>query len=76
MFIGYFTERPYQARDKAWYRGGVHDLQTSNGEYDPRLGAQLYNRYLDEKVYVEEMGFDGLMLNEAPLHPVLHGRRG
>ena len=50
MFIGYFTERPYQARDKAWYRGGVHDLQTSNGEYDPRLGAQLYNRYLDEKV--------------------------
>ena len=35
MFIGYFTERPYQARDKAWYRGGVHDLQTSNGDYDP-----------------------------------------
>ena len=23
-----------------------------------------YNRYLDEKLYAEEMGFDGLMLNE------------
>ena len=73
MFIGYFTERPYQARDKAWYRGGVHDLQTSNGEYDPRLGAQLYNRYLDEKIYVEEMGFDGLMLNEHHSTPFCMG---
>jgi alkanesulfonate monooxygenase SsuD/methylene tetrahydromethanopterin reductase-like flavin-dependent oxidoreductase (luciferase family) len=73
MFIGYFTERPYQARDKAWYRGGVHDLQTSNSEYDPRLGAQLYNRYLDEKIYVEEMGFDGLMLNEHHSTPFCMG---
>ena len=32
--------------------------------YDPQIGAELYNRYLDEKMYAEEVGFDGLMLNE------------
>ncbi|ETW99274.1 MAG: hypothetical protein ETSY1_15530 [Candidatus Entotheonella factor] len=32
--------------------------------YDTKLAHELYNRYLDEKIYAEEMGFDGLMLNE------------
>ncbi|MCY4614903.1 MAG: LLM class flavin-dependent oxidoreductase, partial [Chloroflexi bacterium] len=79
MFLGYFTERPYQDPD-AGISGaflteggqlfapgdapGVIDLGTSNGLYNPRVAHQLYNRYLDEKVYAEEMGFDGLMLNE------------
>src|SRR6201987_5908392 len=36
----------------------------SNASYDAGLGADLYNRYLDEKIYAEQMGFDGLMLNE------------
>ena len=40
------------------------DLSISNEVYDPEVGAALYNRYLDEKLYAEEMGFDGLMLNE------------
>src|SRR2546421_517221 len=40
------------------------DLTVSNGMYDSELGAELYNRFLDEKIYAEEMGFDGLMLNE------------
>ena len=39
-------------------------MSISNAAYDPTVGAQLYNRYLDEKIYAEEMGFDGLMLNE------------
>ena len=42
----------------------IMDLTVSNETYDPKLGAELYNRYLDEKLYAEEMGFDGLMLNE------------
>ncbi len=67
MFIGYFTERPYQD-PKSGYFGAtgspIMDLKVSNGIYDSELGANLYNRYLDEKVYAEEMGFDGLMLNE------------
>ncbi len=32
----------------------------SNESYNPVLGAQLYNRYLDEQVFAEEMGFDAL----------------
>lgn len=63
MFIGHFSEEPWQ--DPKWkeeWGSGV--LTVSNSEYDPQLGADLYNRYLDEKVYAEEVGFDGLMLNE------------
>ena len=67
MFIGYFTERPYQD-PKSGYFGAtgapIMDLKVSNEIYDSELAASLYNRYLDEKIYAEEMGFDGLMLNE------------
>ena len=56
MFIGYFTERPYQDRDSGFFgitgRSNT-DLNISNGAYNPKLGAELYNRYLDEKVYAE-----------------------
>lgn len=65
MFIGYFTERPYQDREAEWYRhyGGITDLSLSNGVYRPEIGAELYNRYFDEKLFVESVGFDGVMLN-------------
>ncbi len=67
MFVGYFTERPYQD-PKSGYFGAtgkpIKDLAVSNDIYNSELGAELYNRYLDEKIYAEEMGFDGLMLNE------------
>ena len=45
----------------------------SNASYDPKLGADLYNRYLDERVFAEEMGFDGLMLNEHHSTPFCMG---
>ena len=67
MFIGYFTERPYQDPTSGYFGSTgkpIMDLTVSNDIYDPVLGAELYNRYLDEKIYAEEMGFDGLMLNE------------
>ena len=64
MLIGHFTEQPWQV-DKSGLMGTQStDLSISNGLYDPNVGAHLYNRYLDEKVYAEEMGFDALMLNE------------
>jgi alkanesulfonate monooxygenase SsuD/methylene tetrahydromethanopterin reductase-like flavin-dependent oxidoreductase (luciferase family) len=73
MKIGYFTERPYQ--DPALMEGRISmvDLMMSNDRYDPMLGADLYNRYLDEKVYAEEMGFDMLMLNEHHSTPFCMG---
>ena len=49
------------------------DLNVSNEIYDAELGASLYNRYLDEKIYAEEMGFDGLMLNEHHSTPFCMG---
>ena len=76
MFIGYFTERPYQDFETGWVGTtgrAVEDLGMSNGDYNPKLGADLYNRYLDEKVYAEEMGFDGLMLNEHHSTPFCMG---
>jgi alkanesulfonate monooxygenase SsuD/methylene tetrahydromethanopterin reductase-like flavin-dependent oxidoreductase (luciferase family) len=76
MFIGYFTERPYQDPSSGYFGAAgrdITDLGLSNASYDPRLGAELYNRYLDEKVYAEEMGFDGLMLNEHHSTPFCMG---
>jgi alkanesulfonate monooxygenase SsuD/methylene tetrahydromethanopterin reductase-like flavin-dependent oxidoreductase (luciferase family) len=76
VFIGYFTERPYQDPNSGFFGAtgrDITDLGISNGTYDPKLGAELYNRYLDEKVYAEEMGFDGLMLNEHHSTPFCMG---
>ena len=76
MFIGHFTERPYQD-PKSGYFGAtgkpIQDLTLSNDIYDSVLGAELYNRYLDERLYAEEMGFDGLMLNEHHSTPFCMG---
>jgi len=35
-----------------------------NSFYDPKEGAKLYNRYLDELEYADELGFDGICVNE------------
>ena len=76
MFISHFSERPYQD-PKSGYFGQtglpIKDLDFSNEIYDASLGAQLYNRYFDEYVYAEEMGFDGVMLNEHHSTPACMG---
>ena len=77
MFIGHFTERPYQDPNSGYFGAtgsqphGPRDVQRLS--YDPKLGADLYNRYLDERVFAEEMGFDGLMLNEHHSTPFCMG---
>ena len=35
-----------------------------NALFDPEVGHQVYNRYLDELIYAEELGFDGVCVNE------------
>jgi len=35
-----------------------------NSHYDPKKGAKLYNRYLDELEYADQLGFDGICVNE------------
>lgn len=73
MHIATFTERPYTAlaEEKVIENGGFFGV--SNENFDPEKGMQLYNRYLDEKVYCEELGFDGVMLNEHHANPFCMG---
>ena len=76
MFVGYFTERPYQDAASGFFGATgrpIQDLGISNGAYDPILGSKLYNRYFDEKIYAEQQGFDGLMLNEHHSTPICMG---
>jgi alkanesulfonate monooxygenase SsuD/methylene tetrahydromethanopterin reductase-like flavin-dependent oxidoreductase (luciferase family) len=35
-----------------------------NSSDDPKNGAKLYNRYLDELEYADQLGFDGVCVNE------------
>ena len=77
MLIGYFTERPYQDPKTGFFGlSGLQltDLDVSNEVYDPEVGRTLYHRYLDEKLYAEEMGFDALMLNEHHSTPFCMGQ--
>lgn len=70
MFIAHFTEEPWQnprvdpTKLSSADGGDPQRISVSNKWYEADIGAQLYNRYLDEKLYAEEVGFDGLMLNE------------
>lgn len=43
--------------DSAW-------VTLPNSYYDPKKGAKLYNRYLDELEYADTLGFDGVCVNE------------
>ena len=63
MHIMYFTERPYRyVPNDEVIRQGYFGIE--NKHFDSVKGAQLLNEYLDEKVIAEELGFDGVMLNE------------
>ena len=77
MFIGFFTERPYQdpSSDLLYGRRSrpFADLSVSNSHYDPQVGSDLYNRYIDQVVLLEELGFDGVMLNEHHSAPSCMG---
>jgi len=35
-----------------------------NDNYDPEKGVRIYNEYLDQMEYAEELGFDGICCNE------------
>ena len=66
MHLMYFTEQPMSAypAEEALKQGGVSALLFSNKFFDPAAGSQLYHDRLEEYLYAEEMGVDGIMLNE------------
>ena len=65
MHLMYFTEQPMSAYPaKTGLDFGATALMFSNEHFDPVAGSELYNEYLEQYIYAEEMGVDGIMLNE------------
>src|SRR5438034_10649672 len=65
MQLMYFTEQPmsaYPADEGLEF--GATALMFSNKYFDPVAGSRLYNEYLEHYIMVDELGFDGIMLNE------------
>jgi alkanesulfonate monooxygenase SsuD/methylene tetrahydromethanopterin reductase-like flavin-dependent oxidoreductase (luciferase family) len=64
MHIMFFTERAYHAvpEDEVFKRRSFFGVP--NKFFDAPTGARLLNEYIDEKIICDELGFDGLMLNE------------
>lgn len=73
MQIHYFTERPYRYLDEDTILDHGSFFSLPNSHFDRRRGAELYNAYLDEMVLCEEVGFDGVALNEHHGNPICLG---
>src|SRR6202163_666681 len=65
MHLMYFTEQPMSAYpSEIGLATGHTALMFSNKYFDPVAGSRLYNEYLEHYIMVDELGFDGIMLNE------------
>src|ERR1700728_414635 len=60
-----FHLMPYGAVDlDAIAKNGSAWVTFSNENYDPEKGAGLYHEYLDQMEFADQLGFDGVCLNE------------
>ena len=65
MNLVLFHLMPYAELDlEAGRKHGTVWVHLPNRHFDPEKGHQLYNRYLDELEYGEELGFDAVSVNE------------
>ncbi len=65
MKIFNFHLMPYAHADlDAIKQNGTAWLTYSNKHYDPVLGSKLYHEYLDQLCFADELGFDGVAVNE------------
>ena len=65
MHLMYFTEQPMSTYDSdEGRRIGNTALMFSNENFDPVEGSRLYNERIEEYMLAEEVGVDGIMLNE------------
>src|SRR6266540_7230970 len=66
----YFTEQPYTG-----YDAGLQEqypalrLTLPNKHFDPALASELYQRYHSEYEIADDVGFDGIMINEHHTAP-------
>lgn len=60
-----FHLMPYAAADlEKIKQNGSAWVTFSNENYDPEIGAELYHGYLDQLEYADQLGYDGVVLNE------------
>ncbi|HMH19431.1 MAG TPA: LLM class flavin-dependent oxidoreductase [Burkholderiales bacterium] len=65
MEVVLFHLMPYADLDlQAGREHGTVWVTLPNSNFDPVKGHELYNRYLDELEYGEELGFDAIAVNE------------
>ena len=65
MDVYYFTEFPYaEFPESEAEKYPSMRLTFPNTYFDPKTAHDLFKRYLDEYQYAEDVGFDGLMINE------------
>ncbi|HJT61925.1 MAG TPA: LLM class flavin-dependent oxidoreductase [Burkholderiales bacterium] len=65
MQVVLFHLMPYADLDlEAGRKNGTVWVKLPNKHFDAEKGHQLYNRYLDELEYGEELGFDAVSVNE------------
>ena len=65
MHLMYFTEQPMSAySEEAGRDFGATALMFPNKNFDPVAGSRLYNNYIEQYMLAEEVGIDGIMLNE------------
>ena len=61
----YFSEFPYhEYPDEEGEKYPSLRLTFPNTWFNPNTANGLFKRYFDECVYADELGFDGIMLNE------------
>ncbi|MGH8067676.1 MAG: LLM class flavin-dependent oxidoreductase, partial [Candidatus Entotheonellia bacterium] len=66
----YFTEQPYTGYDpNIQEQYPALRLNLPNANYDPQIASDLYNRYHDEYQVADDVGFDGIMINEHHTAP-------
>ena len=65
MKFYFFHLMPYSAIDPNFLEKNESSWITlPNSYYDPKKGAALYHRYLDELELADELGYDGVCVNE------------
>ena len=65
MQVVLFHLMPYADLDlEAGRKNGTVWVKLPNKHFDPEKGHKLYNRYLDELEYGEQLGFDAVSVNE------------
>ena len=70
MKVYYFSEFPYhEYPDEEGDKYPSLRLTFPNSFFDPTTAGDLFKRYFDECQYVDELGYDGIMVNEHHTTP-------